>query len=70
MSFLLFEIYLVGYDNDGQNSDFKISFPDELKDYYINYDDQNPTVLKVPNITDSLAKGAQASNTKNLSYSL
>ena len=41
-----FEVYLIGYGNDGQNSGFEILFPDELKDYYINYDEQNPTVLK------------------------
>lgn len=33
-----FEVYLIVYGNDGQNSGFKILFPDELKDYYINYD--------------------------------
>ena len=61
-----FEVYLIGYGNDGQNSGFEILFSDELKDYYINYDEQNPTVLKVPHITASLAEGAKASNTKNL----
>lgn len=63
-----FEVYLIGYGNDGQNSGFEISFPEELKSYYINYDEQNPTVLKVPHITASLAEGAKASNTKNLSF--
>ena len=63
-----FEVYLVGYGNDGQNSGFEILFPEELKYYYINYDEQNPLVLKKPHITVSLAKGAKASNTKNLSF--
>lgn len=63
-----FEVYLIGYSNDGLNSGFEISFPDELKDYYINYDEQNPTLLKVPHITASLSKGAKASNTKNLNF--
>lgn len=63
-----FEIYLVGYANDGQNSGFEISFPDELKNYYINYDEENPSVLKVPHITASLASGAKASNTKKLKF--
>jgi len=44
--------------------------PEELKDYYINYDEQNPMALKVPHITASLAEGAKASNTKNLSFKL
>ena len=61
-----FEVYLIGYCNDGQNSGFEILFPDELKDYYINYDQENPDVLKVPHITASLAEGAKASNTKKL----
>lgn len=63
-----FEIYLIWYGNDGQNSGFEILFPDELKDYYINYDEQNPGILKTPHITASLAEGAKASNTKNLNF--
>ena len=39
-----------------------------MKDYYINYDEQNPSVLKTPHITASLAEGAKASNTKNLDF--
>lgn len=42
--------------------------PDELKPYYINYDEQNPNVLKTPHITASLAKGAIPMNTKNLKF--
>ncbi len=64
----IFEVYLIGYGNDGQNSGFEILFPDELKDYYINYDEQNPGVLKTPHITASLAEGAKAANTKNLNF--
>lgn len=63
-----YEIYLIGYGNDGKNSGFEILFPDELKYYYINYDEQNPTILKIPHITASLAKDAKASNTKNLKF--
>ena len=63
-----FEVYLIGYGNDGQNSGFEILFPDELKDYYINYDEQNPTVLKAPHITVSLAEEAKVLNIKNLSF--
>lgn len=63
-----FEIYLVGYGNNGQNSGFEILLPEELNKYYINFDEQNPDVLKVPHITASLADGAKASNTKNLDF--
>ncbi len=63
-----FEVFLVGYGNDGMNSGFQISLPDELMPYYINYDEQNPDVLKVPHITASLSEGAKASNTKNLKF--
>ena len=48
--------------------EFASKFPDELKDYYINYNEQNPTVLKTPHITASLAEGAKATNTKNLNF--
>ena len=63
-----FEIYLIGYGNDGENSGFSVLLPQELMEYYINFDEQNPTILKVPHITTSLAEGAKASNTKNLSF--
>ena len=63
-----FEVFLIGYGNDGMNSGFQISLPNELIPYYINYDEQNPDVLKVPHITSSLSKGAKASNTKNLDF--
>ena len=64
----VFEIYLVGYGNDGQNSGFEILLPEELSEYYINFDEQNSDVLKVPHITASLSNGAKASNTKNLNF--
>lgn len=63
-----FEVFLIGYGNDGQNSGFQISLSEELMQYYINYDEQNPNILKVPHITASLAEGAKASNTKNLQF--
>ncbi len=63
-----FEIFLIGYGNDGMNSGFQISLPDELKPYYINYDEQNSNILKVSHITASLSEGAKASNTKNLEF--
>lgn len=62
------EVLLIGYANDGHNSGFKIKLPDEIKPYYINYDEQNPTILKTPHIAASIAKGAKASDTKNLKF--
>ena len=52
-----FEIFLIGYANDGCNSGFQVSLSDELIPYYISYDEQNPNKLKVPHITASLAIG-------------
>lgn len=63
-----FEVFLIGYGNDGMNSGFQISLPDNLMPYYINYDEQNPSTFKVPHITASLSEGAKASNTKNLEF--
>lgn len=51
-----FEVFIIGYGNDGMNSGFQILLPDELLPYYINYDEQNPNVLKVPHITVSLSE--------------
>lgn len=64
----VFEVYLIGYGNDGENSGFEILLPEELRKYYINFDEENSCVLKVPHITTSLANGAKASNTKNLDF--
>ena len=63
-----FEVFLIGYGNDGVNSGFQVQLSDELMPYYINYDEQNPDTLKVPHITASLSEGAKASNTKNLKF--
>ena len=63
-----FEVYLIGYGNDGKNSGFQVSFSDELTPYYINYDEEDSKKLKVPHITASLADGAEAFNTKNLKF--
>lgn len=64
----VYEIFLIGYDNDGHNSGFQIQLPKELVPYYINYDEQDPTILKVSHITASLSEGAKPSNTKNLKF--
>ena len=63
-----FEVFLIGYGNDGLNSGFQIALPRELMPYYINYDEQHPEVLKIPHITTSLAEGAKPANTKNLEF--
>lgn len=62
------EISIVGYGYDENNSGVLVSLPDEVKKYYINYDEENPNILKAPHITISLAEGAHAVNTKNLKF--
>ena len=62
------EIALVGYGCDGNNSGFQVELPEYIKDYYINYEEDNPESLKVPHITTSLAEGAKAVDTKNLDF--
>ena len=63
-----FEVYLIGYGCDGQNSGFEILLPKELERYYINYDKERPGVVTTPHITASIAEGARAVNTKNLKF--
>lgn len=63
-----FEIYLIGYGNDGNNSGFEISLPDELVKYYMNYDEEKTDMLKIPHITVSLSENAKAVDTKNLKF--
>ena len=61
-------MYLIGYGNDGMNSGFEIELSEELKPYYINYDEINKSILKIPHITASLSDDAEAVNTKNLKF--
>lgn len=63
-----FDVYLTGYANDELNSGFMIQLPDELMEFYINYHEDNPTRLKPPHITASLAEEAKASRTKDLDF--
>lgn len=63
-----FEMYLIGYGNDGNNSGFEIELSENLKPYYINYDEINTNILKKPHITASLSEEAEAVNTKNLDF--
>lgn len=62
------DVLIVGYGNDGQNSGFEIELPDEIMPYYINYEEERPGELKKPHITASLAEGAKASKTKDLTF--
>lgn len=63
-----FELYLIGYGNNGTNAGFEVELSDELKPYYINYDEDEPSKVKIPHITSSLALDAKAMNTKNLVF--
>ena len=63
-----FELLLIAYGNDGINAGFEVELPESLKPYYINYDEDESTKLKVPHITSSLANEAKAMNTKNLTF--
>lgn len=63
-----FEVYLIGYANDGQSSGFEVLLPEELKAYYINYENPGLPALRIPHITASLAEGVTPSNTKNLNF--
>ena len=38
-----FELYLIGYGNDGINVGFEVELSEELKPYYINYDEDDNT---------------------------
>lgn len=62
------EVTLTGYASDGMNSGFKLQLPEDIMKYYINYDEKNPTKLKVPHITTSLGIGATPMNTKDLKF--
>ncbi len=59
-----FEVYLIGYGNDGFNSGFQIALPNELVPYYLNCDDER----KLPHITASLQDNSKAKDTKNLNF--
>lgn len=63
-----FDVLIIGYGCDGNNSGFELQLPDELLKYYINYAEQDTTKLKIPHITASLSEGAKAFNTKDLVF--
>ena len=59
-------ITLIGYGCDGENSGFKVQFPENIKKYFLNTDKEGN--LKVPHITTSLSKNGKAVNTMNLKF--
>jgi hypothetical protein len=61
-----FEIKLIGYGSDSNNSGFQIELPKELKKYFINYDIDGK--LKVPHITASLSENADSDKTNDLVF--
>lgn len=63
-----YEVELIGYGCNNENSGFEVRLPNELKKYYINFDEVNKEKLKTPHITTSLSKEAVAMNTKNLNF--
>ena len=62
----VFELTVIGYGIDGNNSGFQVELPEELLPYYINYDENGN--LKTPHITVSLAPGAKAKDTAFLKF--
>ena len=62
------EVLLIGYGYNGKNSGFELHLPDEVMEYYINYDDNNPQVLITPHITASLSEGSTPSETRKLRF--
>lgn len=62
------EVFVIGYGCDGRNSGFEVQLPDDLMQYYINYEEREPNKLKKPHITTSLVQGAKPINTKNLKF--
>lgn len=63
-----FDIYLIGYGNDGKNSAFEIDIKEDLKRYYINYDEEEPSKLKIPHITVSLSGEGKPNDSKDLTF--
>ena len=61
-----FEVEISGYASDEMNSGFLINIPDELKEYYLNYDENMKLIT--PHITTSINYGAKNRNTQNLKF--
>lgn len=61
-----FEVEIIGYASDEMNSGFLINIPDELKEYYLNYNENGKLIT--PHITTSINYGAKNRNTQNLKF--
>ena len=61
-----YEIEIVGYGYNNENSGFCILLPEELSKYYINKDKNNMYVM--PHITCSRIKEGESENTKDLVF--
>lgn len=61
-----YDVDLLGYGCDGKNSGFMIAFQDELKDYYINCDEDGNYISS--HITTSIKEGEEAINTKDIDF--
>lgn len=61
-----FEVEIIGYASDEMNSGLLINIPDELKEYYLNYDENMKLIT--PHITTSINYGAKNRNTQNLKF--
>lgn len=61
-----FEVKLVAYGSDLNNSGFQIVLPLELKKYFVNYDENGE--LKTPHITASLSDNAFSDKTSDLLF--
>ena len=63
-----YQIKVIGYGTNKQNSGFLIELPHNLLPYYKNLD-KDGSIIK-PHITTSMSLGASAKNTKNLEFKL
>lgn len=61
-----FDIYFIGYGNNGKNSGFQIAFPGILSSFYLDYDEEKQC-LQIPQIIVSHAKGNN-NNEKQLTF--
>ncbi len=59
-------IEVIGYGFDGKNSGVLVRLPDDMKKYYLNYDQEG--TLKKAHITISLGVGAKAVDTAFLDF--
>lgn len=62
----IYDIKVIGYGCDGENSGYLVELPEELKRYYNNLDQNNN--LKPPHITMSMSRQGKAVNTANLDF--